>query len=547
MTKTYYLAYYINRFNIDDVTCFILMDDLEVKKIELENISKIDTLITYNAENLIPYFQKRSLKLPKKIIDITQVKKLLVGQSSNYLKYIPWDFLNMLREETFLQEVESYTLLMNQEIKLNNDEIQSLLVSIGKKCKAIWQKMILELEEKDEKNRYFDIELPLAQILYDRQYLGINIDQDKLVNRLICLDDYIYGAQKELIEEWKIRFPMDKLQINKKFLELEIIHCDLLSVENYFTNAVFKSAAMFHPFSKSLYKHLSSKRDKQFLLGIGAIDEKRIYPKFDGIGTVTGRILVKTPLIQLLRKESRSLIKHDLDNSLLYIDYGQFEPGILAALSNDTNLIDLYNNDDVYNELGRYLLPDEVQIEKRRDVSKVVFMAYINGMKRENLTQYILASTNSEIKGEKLEKNLNDFFDKYPEIEIYKSKIYNDFMQNSKIGSELGNYRYASLSTREDQNSIHIYEKNWLLNQKVQGTSSLIVKQAIVDTMLTIVDVDFLIPMHDAVLFQVPTRSYDDIKDKIELVFKQAFNKYCGNRISPKVHIENFSDTRTVQ
>src|SRR5690348_13182211 len=71
-------------------------------------------------------------------------------------------------------------------------------------------------------------------------------------------------------------------------------------------------------------------------------------PAFDCLGTVTGRILVRHPQVQQLRRSERKMIAPDPGRKLAYFDYAQFEPGVLASLSGDGPLLNSYNNSDIY-------------------------------------------------------------------------------------------------------------------------------------------------------------------------------------------------------
>jgi DNA polymerase I len=73
-----------------------------------------------------------------------------------------------------------------------------------------------------------------------------------------------------------------------------------------------------------------------------------VHPIFQVLGTVSGRIQVADPQLQHLRRKYRSIIAPDPGFRLTYIDYAQFEPGIISYLAGDPQLMDDYNAGDLY-------------------------------------------------------------------------------------------------------------------------------------------------------------------------------------------------------
>ena len=99
----------------------------------------------------------------------------------------------------------------------------------------------------------------------------------------------------------------------------------------------------------------------------------RCYPVFFGFGTITSRVTVREPSLQNLRKTNRSVISADPKKKLLYVDYSQFEAGILASLSEDPLLISLYNT-DIYEDLAHNVLGDA---SKRADTKVFILSVYV--------------------------------------------------------------------------------------------------------------------------------------------------------------------------
>lgn len=73
------------------------------------------------------------------------------------------------------------------------------------------------------------------------------------------------------------------------------------------------------------------------------------------------------------------------------------------------------------------------------------------------------------------------------------------------------------------------------MSQRIQGTASLILKRAIIRLRNSDHEIEFLIPMHDAALFQVPKETAIEKKDIIQTAFEEEFVKECPSlKVSAK-------------
>ena len=144
---------------------------------------------------------------------------------------------------------------------------------------------------------------------------------------------------------------------------------------------LFESYLDLHAEHAELPMHLkryrNTKRDKTILLRLGGISSDRIHPYYRTIGTVTGRITVEAPLLQNLKATHRDVIAADDGMALLYPDYSQFEPGILADDSHDPELTQGFNAGDLYKALSSALFGSDAQ----RDSAKLLFLSFCYGMK----------------------------------------------------------------------------------------------------------------------------------------------------------------------
>ncbi|MBF0578130.1 DNA polymerase, partial [Dysgonomonas sp. GY617] len=187
----------------------------------------------------------------------------------------------------------------------------------------------------------------------------------------------------------------------------------------------------------------------------------------------------------------------------LYIDYTQFEAGILASLSEEDSLIRLYDS-DIYLDFAKCILKND-----NRQEAKIYFYRYMYGDTTLNPT-------------------ILKYFNKYTKLKKFHELIETELIENKKIGTCDGNFR---LILEEDN-------YHWALSHKIQATASLIFKQALIKVEKEVPEADFLIPMHDGAVYQVDLARYNLSKIKIEKIFTDSFKKICPN-IIPRVHTQS--------
>ncbi|MHB8069092.1 MAG: DNA polymerase, partial [Desulfobaccales bacterium] len=162
-----------------------------------------------------------------------------------------------------------------------------------------------------------------------------------------------------------------------------------------------------------------------------------------------------------------------------------------------------------------------------------LFLAYSYGMGKTGLaklTSKMVASidTVSQI----LEDN---FFNAFADIEIWKQHLYETLLNKGRIGTALGNYR-----NRTKKGPLDAREKRWTVSQVVQGTGALILKRVIKKLSHKIPEAKILLPMHDALLIEVPSDDEAEISREIETVFLDTFIEMCPGT-NPRVSLKPFA------
>jgi len=384
--------------------------------------------------------------------------------------------------------------IIDSEFELSQANIQSFLECVAKLFTHLYDK------DEEEVKRFESIELRINNIIFKRQALGIRIDSEIAKNRCRILEKEIYSIKNALQLDYEIYTP-DNQKLQLYYLKSK--GYNIIDTPLY----TFKIRRNEDPICRLFYQLLRNKQDLDSLLYILAHwgGAERTHPSFLGFGTITSRIILRQPALQNLRKTNRDIVISDKGMKLLYPDYSQFEAGILASLSDDDELISLYNT-DIYTDIAEKVLKDK----DKREEAKIIFYRYMYG-------------------DTTLDDQSNIYFKKFKKLQEYLKIAHQKLLSDLKIGTTNGNFRHM----KEEE------EISWSLSHIVQSFASLIYKNALIRVQKEISSVEFLIPMHDATLYQVDRNNYEEYKEKIEHIYIDEFKKICP-KIEPRVNFDEF-------
>lgn len=517
---------------------FISFDENSIPKIIfLKEIDLINReLIVFNAPPVIDYLRRNKIDLPKSIVDLLQIFKLIKGKPTKYHKYSEAQVLYTVFKE-FIEDKDHLKtlihLLNSSSLKIIETKSEELLFPLLPYLKKVYTIMLNELKNKNEFERYETVEKPVNFILANRQYEGIYLSQKTLNEKIEVVSKQLNILNKRIRFDYDIFNPQNTLEVKSALQKNNFRYLSKivkLGNKKTFWNFV-KTGSEHNDFLKLLYDAYRISFDKNSLIKIIVEKDGKVYPIFDCCGTVTSRILVRMPHVQQLKKTSRDIFSSKDGYTLLYADYSQFEPGILANLANDEKLIECYNQEDLYASLSVELFGNK----DLRPFCKIIFLSFMYGMSDtglENLVKDFFHENEVKIK-----EALQKFFGKFTKLIPYKSHLQEAALTEKRISSSLGNHRYFDhKSNKFLPNKV----KRWVLSQKVQGTASLILKLAIINCCRDEM-IEFLIPMHDAALFQVPTELVEQKKEIIKKEFENAMLVYCP-KLKPKVVFKKFTE-----
>ncbi|WP_159619427.1 DNA polymerase [Arthrobacter zhaoguopingii] len=213
----------------------------------------------------------------------------------------------------------------------------------------------------------------------------------------------------------------------------------------------------------------------------------RIYPTIRGIGAQTGRMSISRPAIQNLQGSLRSLLVAEPGHVLVGCDLNRVEPCVIAAMSQDADLIEGVKG-DVYTELGVAVYGEESRGDpSSRKIAKTAFLAIAYGQGRAALAAN-LGLAEGEAAGV-----IRRLKASYPAMTRWMAGIKADASNGRSLTTAYGR--------RLPRTPEHPYRAvNWV----IQGTAADLFKRNTLKAAAGLHRDALFLPVHDELIVQVP-------------------------------------------
>lgn len=504
---------FINDFADTGNEKFYLLLDNIIGEVDAEYLIKQEAeLICHDYWLIAPALYKKTKQLPQSVIDIEELRISTSGLREDRKNRERNDVCSALLDYKYVDEetIGRYRNIIFKNAALDIDTF----TRIGKALLLLAEAIEAKAKTLNEWERYTTIERPVSDFLIKSAARGIAIDSVALRNHKSNIDFAYYMALKEFSAKFSLPLEIPSDDDVIEYLSPRGFDFSGVGVE-YVLNFI----PMADGFSDRLLQ-LKKIATSRMVLNAIPLSQKKIFPIVDSFGSITSRIYYRDPSLQNLSKKHRNIIIPDDGMQLSYVDFGQFEAGIMGALSGDRTMLELFSSGDLYALVSEKMFATP---SKRKEAKKL-FLSYAYGMKKKNLVDAAV-----EFGARREEAKF--FFNQFSEFEKWKTEIWAEFKKNGRVGTAFGNFLSRS-STEE----LSEKEKRSAVSQVVQGTASLIFKKALLR--LSLLDnVELKIPMHDAVLFQHPK---DLDPELVANIFADVMTEYFEGKIIGKAAVANF-------
>ena len=386
----------------------------------------------------------------------------------------------------------------------------------------IYNKQKKLLEDMCLNDIFYNIEMPLIQVLIEMEYNGLFIDVDMindlssdLKNRLDKISENIYHHSGR---EFNINSPKQLSEI--LFDDLELKQIKKRSTASNVLHALKK----YHPIAEELleFRHLN-KLVNTYLNTLPTFindDTKRVHTTFNQAVVSTGRLSSNKPNFQNIPiktdigKEIRKAFVPQNKNHYIYsFDYSQIELRILTHFTSESELLKAFNNkEDIHIRTASLIFgsdKNEIDYEKRQ-IAKTINYSILYGAGPFRISQEL------KIPIKDASEIIQSYFNSYPQIKNYIDSTVIFGEKHGFVKTLHGRQRKVSNIYSSNKNVVEA-EKRAMINMPIQGTASELIKIAMININRIFkekkMQSKMILQIHDELLFEVP-------KDEIDIIHK---------------------------
>ncbi|MCK4265126.1 DNA polymerase I [Candidatus Babeliales bacterium] len=393
------------------------------------------------------------------------------------------------------------------------------------------------------KKIFYDLELPLCDVLYRMERLGILLKPEILkklekviekdLNNIGCKTLGAIGAQRN-DKDVKINLNSPK-QVEKLLfdeLKLPVVKRGELGKSRSTDQSVLEELSKIHAIPGLILKYRElSKLYSTYVKPLqGAVNPEtgRIHTTFSQIDAATGRLASYNPNLQNIPVGSgygikiRSAFVATRGKIFLSADYSQIELRVLAHISKDKNLKEAFIEDrDIHTETAAQIF--DVSAEKitgeQRKVGKRINFSIMYG-----LTPYGL-SKDLGVKQSDAKKYIESYFDEYPGVARWMDKVIEKAKKTGYVETYLGRRRYFP-GLLEENRTLYEHARRAAINSPVQGSTAEIVKLAMISLEKALIKkglkAQMLLQIHDEIIIELPKDEEDKVRKIVKNIMEQV-------------------------
>ena len=378
-----------------------------------------------------------------------------------------------------------------------------------------------ELEEMGLARLYYDVELPLADVLGEMEEVGMPVDVSTLEEVGEEIEERIGEIEARIYEE--VGHPFN-IGSPKQLGEVLFVELGIPPVRKtktgYSTDAkVLQQLAIEHPIADRIiaYRELA-KLKGTYIDGLVKLigEEGRIHSTLNQTTTATGRLSSDSPNLQNIpvRTEMGTRIRDAFTASpnrrLVVADYSQIELRILAHMTGEPTLVQAFTTgEDVHTRTASEVFDvrlESVTPELRRR-AKMVNFGILYG-----ISGFGLAMRLGNVHPAEAERYIKRYLERYPKVTEFIQATLEEAEELGYATTLFGRRRYVPELRNQNKNVRKLGERI-AFNARVQGTAADIIKVAMVDLAprLPALKTDMLMQVHDELVFDVDAQYTDEI------------------------------------
>ncbi|HEL1985164.1 TPA: DNA polymerase I [Streptococcus suis] len=500
----------------------------------LRDFLENQTIKTYDFKRGKVLLDRKEITLPLATFDSRLAKYLLSTVEDNSLTTIA----NLYGQTSLVPDEAVY----GKGAKLDLPEREVFFPHLARKVQVLIETeepMLTKLEENQQLDLLFDMELPLANVLAKMEIAGIKVEAETLKTMQSENEVLIDQLTKEIYElagqEFNINSPKQLGTILFEDMGLPLEYTKKTKTGYSTAVDVLERLAPIAPVvSKILEYRQITKLQSTYVVGLqdAILEDGKIHTRYVQDLTQTGRLSSTDPNLQNIpvRLEQGRLIRKafvpSLENSvLLASDYSQIELRVLAHISQDQHLIEAFQQGaDIHTSTAMRVFG----IEKAEDVTpndrrnaKAVNFGVVYGISDFGL------SNNLGITRKEAKAYIDTYFERFPGIKNYMETIVREARDKGYV--ETIYKRRRELPDINSRNfNVRNFAERTAINSPIQGSAADILKVAMINLDKALTEAGLatrmLLQVHDEIVLEVPVAELETVKAMVKETMESAIS-----------------------
>lgn len=376
---------------------------------------------------------------------------------------------------------------------------------------------------------FFEVELPLIEVLAEMEMVGVSIDTQHLKKMSQDLSRQLDDLTQQIYDLAGKKFNINSTQQLSKILfedlKLTPVRRTAKKTAQSTDIGVLETLAKEHPLPKILldYRQLS-KLKSTYIDALPALVNKRtgrIHTSFNQTVTATGRLSSSDPNLQnipiktdLGKKIRKAFVPRNSEYLLMSADYSQVELRILAHFSQDKTLMTAFKRDeDIHIRTASEVfgVPIEKVTQEERAVAKTTNFSIIYGVSAYGLSQ------STGMTPQEAAMFIDIYFKRYPRVKSYIDEMIELARKQGFVTTLLGRRRYIPEIDSSNRQKREFAERT-AINTPIQGSAADLIKVVMIDVAeeLKGKKSKMILQVHDELVFEVSKDELDFVKEMVK-------------------------------
>ncbi len=500
---------------------------------EDESIQKIGQNLKYDIKVLAKY----NISVKGKLFD-TMLAHYLINPdmrhnmdvlSETYLNYTPVSITELIGKKGKNQlNMRDVPLEKQTEYAVEDADVTFQL-------KEHFEK---ELGEANTQKLFDEIEVPLLRVLAAMELEGINLNEEFLKKLSKELDTDILKLEKHIYEEagetFNIASPKQLGDI--LFEKMKLIDKPKKTKTGQYSTAedVLSYLAKDHKIIRDVLEYRGLAKLKSTY--VDALPDQvepttgRVHTDYMQTVAATGRLSSNNPNLQNIpirtergREVRKAFIPKNENYVLMSADYSQIELRIIAALSEEDNMIEAFKNgEDIHASTAAkvFNVPLSEVTREQRSNAKTVNFGIIYGVSAFGL------SNQTDLSRTEAKDLIETYYKTYPKLRNYISEQIDFARENGYVQTVLGRRRYLKDINGSNQVVRGAAERN-AVNAPIQGSAADIIKIAMINIYKKLEEENYkskmLLQVHDELVFDTYKPELEKLKTMVKYEMENAY------------------------